>query len=386
MNQMGHKVTVFERDSRPGGLLMYGIPNMKLDKRVVQRRIALLQEEGIDFICNVAVGTDVTADQLKAKYDAVLLSTGATKPRDLPIEGRELNNVHFAMTFLGQMQRALFNQNPELMDNCISFRTPFKGNKDWKVTSDGTYIDVKDKNVVVIGGGDTGTDCTATSLRHGCKSLVNLELMDKPPDSRDDVANAWPAYPRIFRTDYGQEEVKDRDGADPRKYAVMTKRFIDDGAGNVKAIEIINLKVARDDNGKPTIAEVPGSEQIIPCDVIILAMGFVGPEQQLLQDFAVETTKQSNVKALHGSNGDGFATSQKGIFAAGDCRRGQSLVVWAINEGQRAADAVNKYLLSCRAEDAARAVRDGVQSGRTAMGGGRRGLHTSAQEPSSDTK
>lgn len=269
MNQMGHKVTVFERDSRPGGLLMYGIPNMKLDKRVVQRRISLLQEEGIDFICNVSVGTDVTAEQLKGKYDAVLLSVGATAPRDLPIPGRDLKGIHFAMEFLGQMQRALFNQNPALMDNCMNFRTPFKGNKDWKVTSDGSYIDVKDKNVVVIGGGDTGTDCTATSLRQGCKSLVNLELMDKPPEERDDVANAWPAYPRIFRTDYGQEEVKKRDGKDPRKYAVMTKRFIEDGNGGIKAIEIVNLKVARDANNRPTIEEIKGSEQTIPCDVVI---------------------------------------------------------------------------------------------------------------------
>jgi len=187
----------------------------------------------------------------------------------LPIPGRDLKGIHFAMEFLGQMQRALFNQNPALMDNCMNFRTPFKGNKDWKVTSDGSYIDVKDKNVVVIGGGDTGTDCTATSLRQGCKSLVNLELMDKPPEERDDVANAWPAYPRIFRTDYGQEEVKKRDGKDPRKYAVMTKRFIEDGNGGIKAIEIVNLKVARDANNRPTIEEIKGSEQTIPCDVVI---------------------------------------------------------------------------------------------------------------------
>eukprot|EP00281_Chroomonas_sp_CCMP1168_P021546 CAMPEP_0206230908 /NCGR_PEP_ID=MMETSP0047_2-20121206/10538_1 /ASSEMBLY_ACC=CAM_ASM_000192 /TAXON_ID=195065 /ORGANISM="Chroomonas mesostigmatica_cf, Strain CCMP1168" /LENGTH=2187 /DNA_ID=CAMNT_0053654419 /DNA_START=28 /DNA_END=6591 /DNA_ORIENTATION=+ len=378
MNQMGHKVTVFERDSRPGGLLMYGIPNMKLDKRVVQRRIALLQEEGIDFICNVHVGQDVTADQLKGKFDAVLLTTGSTTPRDLPIPGRELPNIHFAMEFLGKMQRALFNQNPTLMDNCLNFRTPFKGNKDWRVVSDGSYIDVAGKNVVVIGGGDTGTDCTATSLRQGCKTLVNLELMDKPPESRDEIANAWPAYPRIFRTDYGQEEVKKRDGQDPRKYAVMTKRFIDDGAGNLKAIEIVSLKVSRDANNKPTLAEVPGSEQTIPCDVAILAMGFLGPEEHLVKQFNLTTTPQSNIKALHGSNGDGYTTSVAGIFAAGDCRRGQSLVVWAINEGQRAADAVNKYLLEARAAQAANAVRSGVQSGRSAMG--HRSFSTSAAE------
>ena len=292
LNQMGHKVTVFERAPKPGGLLMYGIPNMKLDKRVVQRRLELLSAEGVDFICNVEVGKDVTAQQLKAKFSAVLLTAGATIPRDLPIPGRDLKGIHFAMDFLTKQQQALFDQNPSLMDDAISFRTPFKGNKDWKLEYNDSFIDVRGKKVVVIGGGDTGTDCTATSVRHGCSSLVNLELLDKPPEERDEIANAWPAYPRIFRTDYGQEEVKQRDGQDPRKYAVMTKEFIDDGAGNVKAIKIVSLKVARDDKGRPSLAEIDGSEQIIECDAVILAMGFTGPEPTLVKDFATDTTPQ----------------------------------------------------------------------------------------------
>mmetsp|Transcript_5396 Transcript_5396/g.10833 ORF Transcript_5396/g.10833 Transcript_5396/m.10833 type:complete len:2179 (-) Transcript_5396:728-7264(-) len=371
LNQMGHKVTVFERDAKPGGLLMFGIPNMKLDKRVVQRRIELLQAEGVDFICNVEVGKAITAAQLKSKFDAVLLCTGAVVPRDLPIPGREASGIHFAMDFLGKQQRALFNQNEKLMENAINFSTPFKGNKDWQLEFDGSFIDVRGHKVVVIGGGDTGTDCTATSVRQGCKSLVNLELMDKPPDSRDDIANAWPAYPRIFRTDYGQEEVKKRDGADPRKYAVMTKEFVTEG-GKVKAVKIVSLKVARDANGKPSIEEIPGSEQLIEADTVILAMGFLGPDPHLVKDFGTATTAQSNIKALHGSNGDGYLTSVEGVFAAGDCRRGQSLVVWAINEGQRAADAVNRFLLESHAKLAVKLAKDGVKSGRL----GSRGLHT----------
>uniref|UniRef100_A0A7S4P9N1 glutamate synthase (NADH) n=1 Tax=Guillardia theta TaxID=55529 RepID=A0A7S4P9N1_GUITH len=375
LNQMGHKVTVFERDSKPGGLLMFGIPNMKLDKRVVQRRLEIMQSEGIDFICNVEVGKDVTADQLKSKFDAVLLTVGATKPRDLPIPGRNLKNIYFAMEFLGKQQQALFRQNPELMTNAISFRTPYKGNKDWKLEYDGSFIDVRGKRVVVIGGGDTGTDCTATSVRHGCKSLVNLELLDKPPPTRDEIANAWPAYPRIFRTDYGQEEVKKRDGADPRKYAVMTKEFIGDEQGNVKAIKIVSLKVARDANGKPTIAEIEGSEQLIETDAVILAMGFVGPDPNLVEAFKTEATPQSNIKAMHGSNGDGYRTSVDGVFAAGDCRRGQSLVVWAINEGQRAADAVNRFLLESRTQHVSQSSSEGVKRASQA-----RSFHTRAQD------
>ena len=384
LNQMGHKVMVFERAPKPGGLLMYGIPNMKLDKRVVQRRLEILSAEGIDFICNVEVGKDVTAQQLKSKFDAVLVATGSTVPRDLPIPGRNLKNIHFAMDFLTQQQQALFNQNPTLMEDAIAFRTPFKGNKDWKLDTDGSFLNVGGKKVVVIGGGDTGTDCTATSLRHGCATLVNLELLDKPPAERDDIANAWPAYPRIFRTDYGQEEVKKRDGKDPRKYAVATKEFIGDANGNVKGIKIVSLKVARDDKGRPSLAEIPGSEVVIECDAVILAMGFTGPEPKLVKDFALEVTPQTNVKAMHGSNGEGYTTSVDGVFAAGDCRRGQSLVVWAINEGQRVADAMNRYLLETRAQRALGAIRDGVQSGRGTVGSVSRSFSTSSLDQPRD--
>ena len=284
LNQMGHKVTVFERSAKPGGLLMYGIPNMKLDKRVVQRRLEILQAEGVDFICNVDVGKDVTAQQLKSKFDSVLLTVGATVPRDLPIPGRDLKNIHFAMDFLGQQQQALFDQNPSLMDDAISFRTPFKGNKDWKLDHDGSFINVSGKKVVVIGGGDTGTDCTATSVRHGCKSLVNLELLDKPPMERDEIANAWPAYPRIFRTDYGQDEVKQRDGKDPRKYAVMTKEFIGDDAGNVKAIKIVSLKVRPVAFARPPCHLCPFPVHVLQscqCDALTLIPACLPPRVRL---------------------------------------------------------------------------------------------------------
>jgi glutamate synthase (NADPH/NADH) len=285
------------------------------------------------------------------------------------------------MDFLGQQQQALFDQNPALMEDAISFRKPFTGNKDWTLQYDGSFIDVRGKKVVVIGGGDTGTDCTATSVRHGCASLVNLELLDKPPLERDEIANAWPAYPRIFRTDYGQEEVTQRDGKDPRKYAVMTKAFIDDGSGNVKAVKIVSLKVARDDKGRPSLAEIEGSEQLIECDTVVLAMGFTGPEPTLVKDFGTATTPQSNIKAMHGSNGEGYTTTVEGVFAAGDCRRGQSLVVWAINEGQRAADSVNRFLLESRAKQALHAIKDGVQSGRSVKG---RAYSTSAGDQVKD--
>ncbi|MEZ6133794.1 MAG: glutamate synthase subunit beta [Pirellulaceae bacterium] len=317
LNRAGHSVTVFERADRIGGLLTYGIPNMKLDKNVVQRRLDLLASEGVQFKTGVDVGKTITADELRQQHDALLLTTGATKPRDLPIPGRELQGIHFAMDFLTANTKSL-------MDSDLG---------------DGKYISAKDKKVVVIGGGDTGTDCIGTSLRHGCSQLVNFELLDRPPTERADD-NPWPLWPRIFRVDYGHEEAAARFGDDPRVYCVLSKKFIDDGHGNVKGIEAVHVKWAKDADGRFQMQEVSESEHVVEADLVLLAMGFLGPEQYLIESLGLQTDPRSNVKADHGD----FATSIDGVFAAGDCRRGQSLVVWAINEGRGAARAIDIYL------------------------------------------
>ncbi len=316
LNRAGHQVTVYERADRIGGLLMYGIPNMKLDKGVVDRRVNLLRESGIEFITGVDVGVTKDAEELRSKHDAVLLATGATRPRDLPVPGRDLNGVHFAMDFLTANTRSLLNSNLQ----------------------DGEYISAKDKHVIVIGGGDTGTDCIGTSLRHGCKSLVNLELLDKPPADRADD-NPWPLWPKIFRSDYGHEEAVVRFGGDPRQYSVVTKEFIADGNGGIKAIKTQQVRW-QTHQGKPQMVEVRGTEQEWQADLVLLAMGFVGPETAVSEALGVELDARSNYLAEHGS----FHTNVPGVFAAGDCRRGQSLVVWGINEGRGAARAIDEYL------------------------------------------
>jgi glutamate synthase (NADPH/NADH) small chain len=317
LNRVGHEVTVYERSDRIGGLLMYGIPNMKLDKGVVERRLDLLRAEGVRFVTNADVGRTVDPRQLMSDNDAVLLATGATKPRDLPIPGRELNGIHFAMDFLRANTKSLLDSQLD----------------------DGKYISAKDKKVVVIGGGDTGTDCIATSLRHGCSQLINFELLDRPPEARA-TDNPWPQWPRIFRVDYGHEEATEKFGRDPREYCILSKEFLDDGKGNVVGIRAVHVEWAKGDNGRPQMAEVPGSEHIVDADLVLLAMGFLGPEQYLVEALGVETDQRSNYAAEHGA----FATSVDGLFAAGDCRRGQSLVVWAINEGRGAARAIDIYL------------------------------------------
>lgn len=316
LNKVGHSVTVYERADRIGGLLMYGIPNMKLDKGVVQRRLDLMAGEGVVFVTGADVGRNVDPKQLMAENDAVLLSTGATKPRDLPIPGRELKGVHFAMEFLSKNTKSLLDS----------------------AHSDGAYISAKGKKVVVIGGGDTGTDCIGTSLRHGCTQLVNFELMDRPPESRADD-NPWPQWPRIFRVDYGHEEAQAKFGDDPRVYCVLSKEFIDDGQGNVKGIRAVKVEWSKVD-GRMQMKEVPGSEHIVEADLVLLAMGFLGPENYVAELMGVNLDTRSNYAAEHGK----FTTSIPGVFAAGDCRRGQSLVVWAINEGRGAARAIDIYL------------------------------------------
>lgn len=317
LNKVGHRVTVFERADRIGGLLMYGIPNMKLDKAVVQRRIALLQEEEIEFITNADVGRNVDPHQLLSEYDAIILATGATQPRDLPIPGRNLRGIHFAMEFLTKNTKSLLDSN----------------------LADGQFISAHNKNVIVIGGGDTGTDCIATALRHGCRSLVNFELLPRPPAQRA-PDNPWPQWPRIFRVDYGHAEAQARFGADPRQYCILTKEFLDDGHGNVAAIRTVQVEwVAQ--GGRYTMREIPGTEREWQADLVLLAMGFLGPEHYLSDLLQIEYDERSNYRAEHGR----FATNVPKVFAAGDCRRGQSLVVWAINEGRGAARAVDQFLM-----------------------------------------
>lgn len=316
LNRAGHTVTVFERADRPGGLLMYGIPNMKLDKKdVVLRRINLLEKEGIKFICNANVGENVEPQIFLREFDATVICTGATQPRDLPIEGRSLKGVHFAMDFLTENTRAVLNGKT-------------------------APIHAKDKDVVVIGGGDTGTDCVGTSIRHGCKSLVQIEILPKPPMERA-ADNPWPEWPKVYKLDYGQEEAAAKFGEDPRIYLTTVKKFIGDSQGNLKELVTVEIKWEKNDKGQFVPKEVPGTEKTRPAQLVLLAMGFLGPEQALLKELAVETDARSNIKAEHGK----FTTSIKGVFAAGDCRRGQSLVVWAINEGRGAARECDRYLM-----------------------------------------
>jgi glutamate synthase (NADPH/NADH) small chain len=317
LNLAGHTVTVFERADRIGGLLMYGIPNMKLDKKVVQRRLDLMEASGVRFVTGADVGRNVDLKRLVDDHDAVLLATGATQPRDLPIPGRSLNGVYYAMDFLTAHTKSLLDSG----------------------LTNGNLISAEGKRVVVIGGGDTGTDCIATSLRHGCASLVNFELLDRPPEERA-TDNPWPQWPRIFRIDYGHEEASQRFGKDPREFCILSKEFLDNGQGQVCGIRTVRVHWTKDEQGRFQMAELPGSEQIIPADLVLLAMGFVGPEQYVAQALGVELDPRSNYRANHGQ----FTTNIPGVFAAGDCRRGQSLVVWAINEGRGAARAIDTYL------------------------------------------
>jgi glutamate synthase (NADPH/NADH) small chain len=318
LNQAGHWVTVYEREDRPGGLLMYGIPNMKLDKKeVVLRRLDVLQAEGVTFVCNTEIGKDLPVENLLKDFDAVVLCTGATKPRNLEIEGRELKGIHFAMEFLTGNTRTVLDGNP----------AP-------------DYISAAGKDVIIIGGGDTGTDCVGTSMRHGCKSVTQLEIMPKPPETRA-ANNPWPEWPKVYRLDYGQEEAAAVFGDDPRVYTTTATRFEGDEQGQVKAVHTVQVEWAKDEQGRFIPKPIEGTQKVLPAQLVLLAMGFLGPEQPLLDALGLERDGRSNVKADHGS----FTTSLPGVFAAGDCRRGQSLVVWAINEGRGAARECDRYLM-----------------------------------------
>jgi NAD(P)H-dependent glutamate synthase small subunit len=344
LNKVGHHVTVYERADRIGGLLMYGIPNMKLDKGVVQRRIDLLAAEGVEFVTCAHVGRPedfpsghmtqimqerccpvkfIDPNKLLDEFDALLLATGATKPFDPTARapGRQLKGVHLAMDFLTRNTKSLLDDNLQ----------------------NGHYLSAKGLDVIVIGGGDTGADCIGTALRHGCKSMTNFELLDRPPDQRA-ANNPWPEWPRIYRVDYSHAESKARFGHDPRAYNILTKEFVDDGRGHVCGIKTVEVDWSKPADKAP-FSELPGSEKTWPADLVLLATGFLGPELAVGEMLGIETQRPrgnwETFKADHGP----FATNIPRVFAAGDCRRGQSLVVWAINEGRGAARAVDAFLM-----------------------------------------
>ena len=318
LNRAGHHVTVYERADRAGGLLMYGIPNMKLDKRIVQRRVDFMAAEGVKFVTSTAVGPDeeVSLQSLRQENDAVIIATGATVARDLKIPNRELDGIHFAMQFLHKNTKSLLDS--ELADKA--------------------YISAKDKNVIVIGGGDTGNDCIGTSVRHGAKSVTNFELLPQPPPERA-RDNPWPQWPRIYRVDYGHNEVKEHMGRDPREYCIMSKDFVGED-GHVTGINTQRVEWTKSSTGGWDMKPVEGSEQFFPAELVLLSMGFLGPEDRILGD-AVELDPRKNIKTPKGQ----YDTSIPGVFAAGDCRRGQSLIVWGINEGRQAARQVDAYLM-----------------------------------------
>ncbi len=314
LNQAGHKVTVYERADRIGGLLMYGIPNMKLGKDVVDRRVQLLAEEGVDFKTGVEIGTHVSADELKSTFDSVVLCVGATQPRDLKIPGRTATGIHFAMDYLQGSTSSLLG----------------------KVSAP---IDAKGKNVVVIGGGDTGTDCIGTAIRQGCRSIVNLEIVPRPPKERADN-NPWPQWPVVFRTDYGHAEATAKFGEDPRMFAVETVEFVADKDFNVSGLRTCMVDWTCERPGIAPFSRIEGTEQDIQTDLVFLALGFLGPETFVTESFGLECDSRSNIIAKESD----YCTSVPGVFAAGDCRRGQSLVVWAIREGREAAAACDSFL------------------------------------------
>lgn len=317
LNQAGHSVTVFERADRPGGLLMYGIPNMKLEKEVVERRIRLLTQEGIDFVTNTEVGKDIQASELQEQFDSVILCTGAQRQRDLVIEGREAKGIHFAMDYLTLATKSLLDSNFE----------------------DPNFIDVEGKDVIVIGGGDTGADCVATALRQKCRSVVQFGKHPQLPVERTSD-NLWPSYPNVFTMDYAYKEAEAKFGEDPRQYSIQTKKIVADENGNLKELHTIQMEKLKDENGRFYFKEIPGTEKVWPAQFVFIAIGFEGTEMPLLNQFGVESVNQK-IKATKGD----YKTNVEGVFAAGDARRGQSLIVWAINEGREVASEVHKYLM-----------------------------------------
>ncbi|MDO4339763.1 MAG: glutamate synthase subunit beta [Eubacteriales bacterium] len=319
LNRRGHSVTVFERSDRIGGLLRYGIPNMKLEKSVIDRRIRLMEEEGVKFVTNVNVGVDITSEELLKKFDRVVLACGASNPRDIKVPGREAKGIYFAVDFLKQVTKSLLDSD--------FAKTP--------------YELAKDKNVLVIGGGDTGNDCVGTSIRLGAKSVTQLEMMPKPPVERLE-SNPWPQWPRVLKTDYGQEEAIAVFGHDPRVYQTTVTEFIPDKKGNVSKAKIVKLKSEKDPKtGRMQMVPVEGSEEVIPADLVLIAAGFLGSEKYVTDAFHVAVNGRTNVE----TKPNAYETSVPRVFTAGDMHRGQSLVVWAIREGREAARAVDESLM-----------------------------------------
>lgn len=319
LNRRGHSVTVFERSDRVGGLMMYGIPNMKLEKTVIERRIEIMKEEGVSFVTGVNVGVDVKAQKLLDEFDRVILACGASNPRDIKVDGRDAEGIYFAVDFLKSTTKAL-------LDNGLK---------------DGTFISAKGKDVIVIGGGDTGNDCVGTCVRHGAKSVLQLEMMPKLPDERAEN-NPWPQWPRVCKTDYGQEEAAAVYGSDPRIYQTTVKRFVKDEEGKLKAAVLVSLEFEKDEKtGRMNMKEVEGSEYEVDCGLVLIAAGFLGSQSYVTSDFSVELDQRTNVKGLDGSH----KTSVENIFTAGDMHSGQSLVVRAIRDGRDCAREVDESLM-----------------------------------------
>lgn len=319
LNRRGHLVTVYERHDRIGGLLMYGIPNMKLEKGIIDRKVNIMKEEGITFMTGVDVGRDIKAADLLKEYDRVILACGASRPRDINVPGRDAQGIYFAVDFLRGNTKSLLDSG----------------------LKDGKYVNTREKNVVIIGGGDTGNDCVATVMRHGCKSVVQIEMMQRAPEERAEN-NPWPEWPKVCKTDYGQEEAIAVFGSDPRIYEATVKEFIKDKKGRLKAVKIVKVGWEKDaQTGKMSMQEISGSEEVLEADVALIAAGFLGSEKYVTDAFAVEVTERANVATEQG----GYRTGAASVFAAGDIRRGQSLVVWAIREGREAAKAVDESLM-----------------------------------------
>ncbi|MDS0524751.1 glutamate synthase subunit beta [Clostridium sp. SHJSY1] len=319
LNKRGHDVTVYEREDRIGGLLMYGIPNMKLEKNIIERKVSIMKEEGVKFVTNANIGANYKASKLKKEFDSIILACGASNPRDIKVPGREAKGVYFAVDFLKSTTKSLLNSNLQ----------------------DGKYISAKDKKVIVIGGGDTGNDCVGTSIRHGAASVMQLEMMPKLPDERADN-NPWPEWPRVCKTDYGQEEAIAVYGHDPRVYQTTVKEFISNEAGEVCKAKLVKLESKKDeDTGRMMMVEISDSEYEVEADLVLIAAGFLGSENYVTKAFDVEVDGRSNVLTESGK----YKTSVDGVFVTGDMHRGQSLVVWAIREGREVAKEVDLNLM-----------------------------------------
>ena len=321
LNRRGHTVTVFEREDKAGGLLRYGIPNMKLEKQYIDRKLKIMEEEGVEFRVNCNVGKDVKPAQLLKEYDRVILACGASNPRDIKAPGRDAEGIFFAVDFLKSTTKALWANDMQLKD--------------------GTYISAKGKHVIVIGGGDTGNDCVGTSIRHGAKSVLQLEMMPKAPDART-AMNPWPEWPRVCKTDYGQQEAIALYGHDPRVYQTTVKEFVKDKKGKLCKAVLVKLESKKDEKtGRMMMAEIPGSEYTVDADLVLIAAGFLGSEDYVTKSFGVDVNERTNVKTEPGK----YATNVQHVFTAGDMHRGQSLVVWAIREGREAAREVDESLM-----------------------------------------